>query len=115
MPYNDIQGEKFMFEDFFYNRLIKLRMDRGVSQREMRFAIGQNAGYITKLESKASLPSMTVFFYICEYFGITMAEFFDDGTTHPLQVKALLEEIRGLDSDSLELLTGTAKKMRGKK
>jgi hypothetical protein len=44
-----------------------------------------------------------------------MAEFFDEGTQQPLKVKSLLDEIKGLDADSLDLLIGTAKKMKGKK
>ncbi len=38
-----------------------------VSARDMSLSIGQNAGYINTIESGKAFPSMTVFFYICEY------------------------------------------------
>jgi len=53
--------------------------------------------------------------YICEYFNISLAAFFDEGTDNPVKVKELLAEAKGLDGDSLDLLIGTAKKMKSSK
>ena len=46
--------------------------------------IGQSEGYINKIESGYSLPSLSGFFYICEFLEVTPYEFFnyyikDDG------------------------------------
>ena len=60
-----------MYEDFFSERLASLRTTKGVSARDMSLSIGQSANYINKIENKKAYPSMTVFFYICEYLGIT--------------------------------------------
>jgi transcriptional regulator with XRE-family HTH domain len=73
-----MQGGDLMFEDFFYDRLTKLRLNKGVSQREMSLAMGQSEGYMTKIESKVSFPSMTVFFYICEYLSVSPRDFFEE-------------------------------------
>ena len=54
-----------MFEDLFYDRLIKLRAEKGVSAREMSLAIGQSPGYINGLENRNGFPSMQVFLYMC--------------------------------------------------
>ena len=40
-----------MYEDLFYERLVKLRGIKGVSAREMSLAIGQSPGYINGLEN----------------------------------------------------------------
>ena len=66
-----------MFEDEFAVRLSKLRIKKGVSARDMSLSIGQNAGYINNIETGKALPSMSGFFYICEYLGISPSEFFD--------------------------------------
>lgn len=47
-----------MFEDLFYDRLIKLRAQKGVSAREMSLAIGQSPGYINGLENRNGFPSI---------------------------------------------------------
>ena len=39
--------------------------------------IGQSEGYINKIESGYSLPSLSGFFYICEFLEVTPYEFFN--------------------------------------
>ena len=50
----------------FIQRLVDLRLKKGVSARDMSLSLGQSAGYINNIESGVNYPSMTVFFYICE-------------------------------------------------
>lgn len=84
-------------EEKFAERLAKLRIDKGVSARDMSLSLGQGAGYINNIENKNNLPSMTSFFYICEYFGITPQEFFDYDNESPALTKELFEAIKKLD------------------
>ena len=44
-----------MYEDLFYERLIKLKTEKGVSARDMSLSIGQSAGYINRLENRKGL------------------------------------------------------------
>ena len=101
--------------EFIITRIQKLRDTRGISARDLSLSLGQNTGYINKIETKQGKPSIDGLVFICEYFGISLAEFFDDGSESPLKVKELLTEVKGLDGDSLDLLIGTAKKMKGQK
>lgn len=91
-----------MFEDLLYQRLAKLRMEKGVSARDMSLSIGQSAGYINALENRNGFPSMQVFFYICEYLGVTPSEFFDDGNSHPTEYQEIIEDLNALDSESIK-------------
>lgn len=65
-----------MDEQTFADRLALLRIQKGVSAREMSLAIGQNPSYINRIENQKAFPSMQTFFYICEYLNITPADFF---------------------------------------
>ena len=85
-----------MYEDLFYKRLAELRANKGVSARDMSLSIGQSAGYINALENRNGFPSMQVFFYICEYLGVTPAEFFEDGN------QEILSDLKHLDQASLQ-------------
>ena len=60
-----------MDQEKFVKRLIELRLNKGVSARDMSLSLGQSAGYINNIENGINYPSMSLFFYICEYFGIT--------------------------------------------
>ena len=61
------------YDNALRKRLAQLRVQKGVSAREMSLALGQNTGYISNIESGKTLPSMTGFFYICEYLDISTA------------------------------------------
>ncbi|MEL4106468.1 helix-turn-helix transcriptional regulator [Oscillospiraceae bacterium WX1] len=104
-----------MNEDFFSERLATLRTAKGVSARDMSLSIGQSANYINKIENKKAYPSMTVFFYICEYLGITPKDFFDLGNAYPEQFGELLENLKQLDAKALSHISGIVKEMIGKK
>ncbi len=93
----------------FIERLVNLRMAKGVSARDMSLSIGQSAGYINNIENGVNFPSMTVFFYICDYFGITPKEFFDMDVPNPTKAQALLAAAQGLSDEQLDNLIAIAK------
>lgn len=72
-----------MYEFEFKTRLTQLREAKGVSAREMSLAIGQNSNYINNIETGKALPSMSGFFYICEYLEIEPRDFFDTEAKYP--------------------------------
>jgi len=84
----------------FSLRLSQLRLNKGVSAREMSLDIGQSAGYINGIETGVSFPSMTVFFYICEYFNITPKEFFATDNPNPQEINTISEDLKKLDAES---------------
>ena len=57
-----------MDEQFIKQRIAKLRTDKNISARELSLQLGQSTGYINTIENGKSLPSMSMFLYICEYF-----------------------------------------------
>ena len=103
-----------MYEDFFYDRLTKLSLEKSVSQREMSLSMGQSEGYTTKIEGKASFPSITVFFYICEYFSIIPRDFFDDGLKKPALLQEAIDGLKELSEYDLALILGNIKRLRDK-
>ena len=91
-----------MDKETFTKRLVELRMKKGVSARDMSLSIGQSAGYINNIENGVNYPSMALFFYICDYFGITPKEFFDTDQSDPVKIKELLEAASRLDDEHLD-------------
>ena len=93
-----------MYEKDFAMRLSKLRLQKGVSARDMSLSIGQNAGYINNIETGKALPSMHGFFYICEYLNVSPQEFFDMNSSQPEKVRMLGEKLKKLSSQQLDSL-----------
>ena len=84
------------YTQWFSERLTQLRMEKGVSARDMSLSLGQSESYINKIENRRTMPSMTGFFYICEYLEIEPKEFFDASTDSPAKTAALTEEFKKL-------------------
>lgn len=84
------------YAHWFPERLAQLRMEKGVSARDMSLSLGQSESYINKIENRRTLPSMTGFFYICEYLEIEPRDFFDVQTTSPSKMAEMLYHISKL-------------------
>lgn len=93
-----MQTEKFI------TRLTELRIKHGVSARDMSLSLGQNASYINNIENGKALPSMTVFFYICEYFNISPQEFFSYENPNPEKTTQLEYDLNLLTDDQLNIV-----------
>lgn len=98
-----------MYEDKFAIRLSNLRTQKGVSARDMSLSIGQNPGYINNIETGKSLPSMSSFFYICEYLSITPQEFFDIESNNPEELRILISYLKKLDPEQFKNISGIVK------
>ena len=101
----------FTVEDF-PKRLSELRLKKGVSARDMSLSLGQGAGYINNIENGKNLPSMTAFFYICEYLGISPSEFFDPENKSPGKSDELCTKMKGLKQEKLEAIEAIIDQMK---
>ena len=93
----------------FSNRLADLRNQKGISARDMSLSIGQNAGYINNIENYKALPSMTNFFYICDFLEISPEEFFNTGVSYPYDLDRLISYLKELTPNQIQALTLLAK------
>ena len=102
------------YAQWFSERLTQLRMEKGLSARDMSLSLGQSESYINKIENRRTMPSMTGFFYICEYWGIEPQAFFDTKTISPTKAAEIVEQIGKLSSEKadhiLEVIKDLAEK-----
>lgn len=104
-----------MNQEWFSSRLARIRSERKLSARDLSLSLGQSAGYINKIENQKSLPSMQVFFYLCEYLRITPEEFFNQNITSPLLLKEVTKELEKLDPEQLEHVLNILRDINGTK
>ena len=100
--------------EWFYNRLTQLRIQKGVSARDMSLSLGQRESYINKIENRRTLPSFSGFLYICEYLEISPQDFFSD-TASPQKTNALIKDLNKLNSDQTEHVHQIVKDIIGNK
>ncbi|WP_302789160.1 helix-turn-helix transcriptional regulator [Anaerostipes caccae] len=90
-----------MDEKFVANRITELRVKKNVSEYQMSLDLGKNKSYIQNISSGRSLPSMSQFLEICNYFNITPQQFFDEELHNlPLYQKAN-DLLKQLDDDDM--------------
>ena len=99
-------------EKEFQDRLAELRLQKDVSAREMSQSIGQSENYICNIENHHNLPSMSVFFYICDYLRITPQEFFDLESHDPNRLTEIIEKPKRLNPEQLALVSKLVDQMK---
>lgn len=97
-------GVFVVYEKDFAMRLAQLRMQKSVSARDMSLSLGQSASYINNIETGKAFPSMTAFFYICEYLKVSPMDFFDFSAENPWQIKELGEKMKLLSTRQIDAI-----------
>lgn len=95
-----------MNEDFVRERITTLRLKKGVSEYQMSYDLGHSRGYIYNISSGKALPPLKEFFAICDYFGLTPAQFFDEGTQNPELIQKAVSGMKQLNEADLLMLLG---------
>lgn len=103
-----------MTAEFVRDRITQLRLQKGVSEYKMSYDLGHSRGYVNNISSGKSLPSMTEFFAICEYFGISEIEFFRAELADPRQMRKTVEGLEELDAADLALIRRMVERLRRK-
>ena len=93
-----------MNEEFIRNRITQLRLQKGVSEYQMSYALGHSRGYIYNISSGKSLPPMGEFLSICDYFDITPMEFFNETEEHPELITKAMKELHTLSEEDILLV-----------
>ena len=96
----------FIIEQFVRNRITQLCLQKDVSEYQMSYDLGHSRSYINNITSGKSLPSLSEFFAICDYFQITPLEFFNHEQQYPELVTKALSIFQELnESDMLLVLS----------
>ena len=90
--------------DFIRNRITQLRLQKGVSEYQMSYDLGHSRSYMYNISSGIALPPMLEFLQICDYFGITPAQFFDESLDNPALLQTAINGLKQLDDDDLRLI-----------
>lgn len=103
-----------MNENYIANRITALRVKKNVSEYRMSLDLGHSNSYVRSITSGKALPSMTEFLYICNYFGITPKEFFDEEIENPERVEDLYHLTKDMSEEDLTVLIDMAKRLKRK-
>lgn len=103
------------FERFVNDRIAQLRTDIGVSEKQMSRDLNKDESYLASLRYSNSVPSLKTLKTICEYFHISLSEFFDENIKYPLHIERLLDEAKKATMDEIVLATEILKRFNAGK
>ena len=101
-----------VYEAFVRERITQLRLKKGVSEYQMSYDLGHSRGYIYNISSGKSLPPMSEFFSICDYFNITPAESFDDGKSNPALIQEAISGLSQLSDEDVLLVLNLVNRLK---
>lgn len=101
-----------MDEKFVRDRITQLRLQKGVSEYTMSYELGHSRGYIYNFSSGKALPPLKELFAICDYFGITVSQFFDENENAPCVANEIARELKSLDEKDILLIAEIIKRLK---
>lgn len=101
-----------MDETFIRQRITECRVKKGISEYKLSTDMGHSKGYIQNITSGRSMPSMSEFLYMCECFGITPKQFFDDGAENPVLLNEAVALMSGMNDDDLKAVIGLLQRFK---
>ncbi len=93
-----------MDSNFIKERITELRLQKGISEYQMSYDLGHSRGYIYNISSGKCLPPMNEFLAICDYFGITPSEFFNENLKNPGLIQKAIDGMEKLSDEDLLLI-----------
>lgn len=99
-------------EKFIAERIIALCANHHLSEYQLSISLGFSKGYIQSITAGTILPSVNALYNICDYFGITLMDFFTETSEEKKLHQDLRDAIRDLSAEEQIMLYHFLKKDR---
>lgn len=105
-----------MRENYIGERITMLRLAKGISEYNLSKCIGKCENYINKVSSGHITPPIKVLNAICEYFGLTLSEFFrEDAPAYSPTAARITSLLPELSEEELKSLLVIVEAMKNQK
>ena len=93
-----------MDKEFVKERINYIRTSNKISARNLSLELGMSSEYINQLETGRLTPSRDFLFSFCEYFKISVSEFFNEDVKYPLELKQIVKALNTLDKQQVDCI-----------
>lgn len=100
-----------MDEEFVRQRITELRMRSGSSEYKLSYALGHSKSYINNITRGKSMPTIKELISICDYFGITVEQFFAENVKYPDLIQQAIDGMNSLSEADLSLVLQQIKRL----
>lgn len=100
-----------MNEKFVRQSITELRMRSGNSEYKLSYDLGHSKSYINNITRGKSMPTIKELISICDYFGITVEQFFAENTKYPDLIQQAIDGMNCLSEEDLNLVLQQIKRL----
>lgn len=104
-----------MDKEFIKERVATIRNSKNISARSLSLNLGMSSEYVNQVENGRLMPSLDFIMNFCDYFNISISEFFDENIRYPNQYKDLIKELNKLSQPELQQIVDLVKLITNKK
>ena len=106
--------------EYIRNRITELRLNRSITESQLSKDLGHARSYLSNMNRENTIPSIQSIVDICDYFDITVSEFFAgfvskiNDAKSPVQldiIRELLEKTSNLNDQELNILLCATKNL----
>lgn len=101
-----------MYSHFIGQRITQLWLEKDISEYQLSLELGLSKSYIQGITSGKSQPSVKQLLNICDYFGITPAQFFDTDPAATLLFHETVNTLKGLNDSDIKLILNFAQRIQ---
>ena len=91
-----------MDKKFISERVFEIISSKNISARSLSLDLGMSSEYVNQVENGRMMPSIDFLINFCDFFNITLSEFFDYENKNLIQNKIILVKLNKLDKQQLE-------------
>lgn len=104
-----------MDKEFIKERILTIRNLKNISARNLSLNLGMSSEYVNQDENGRLMPSLDFIMNFCDYFNISVAEFFDKTIKNPKKYQDLIQELNKMSQPELQQIIDLVKLINNKK
>lgn len=94
----------FIDRDFIKARISQIRATKNKSARSLSLDLGMSSEYINQVENGRLTPSLDFILNFCEYFDISIGEFFNKDNSFPIEYQQIITKLNKLSKSELQYI-----------
>ena len=95
--------------EFVRTKITAIRMANDYSSRKLSIELGKSTEYINQVENGRLNPTLEFLSEFCDYFKISLSDFFDKGNSHPTKFREMCFDLSVLNNEEVKQIADIVK------
>ena len=97
--------------EFVRTKISAIRIANGYSSRKLSVELGKSTEYLNQVENGRLNPSLEFLSDFCDFFGISLSNFFDTNNAYPTIFKEICSDLSVLNNEEVDQIANIVKSL----